>query len=126
MFNKLQIRTRLLASYAIIVIVMIITGVYALNRLDYLASLTSNLYEHPFTVRKSVREATLSFIKMHYKLKDSLAVKDSAGLNANLSEMSEHEKNFHAKMDLVRERFLGKKSDVDDVLRVFEEWKRLM
>lgn len=125
MINRLRIRTRLLASYAIIVLVMIITGAYALNRLDYLASLTSNLYEHPFTVRKSVREATLSFIKMHYKLKDSLAAKDSATLNANLSEMFEHEKNFHAKMDLVRERFLGKKSDVDDVLRVFEEWKRL-
>ena len=125
MFDKLQIRTRLFASYAIIVIVMVITGAYALNRLEYLSGLTSNLYEHPFTVRKSVREATLSFLKMHYKLKDSLAAKDSATLNANLSEMSEHEKNFHAKMDLVQERFLGKKSDVDDVLRVFEEWKRL-
>ncbi len=124
MVDKLKIRTRLLASYVIIVIVMTITGAYALNRVEYLASLTSNLYEHPFTVRKSVREATLSFIKMHYKLKDSLAVKDSASLNANLSEISEHEKNFHAKMDLIRERFLGKKSDVDDVLRVFEEWKR--
>src|SRR6266568_7155825 len=124
MVDKLKIRTRLLASYVIIVIVMTITGAYALNRVEYLASLTSNLYEHPFTVRKSVREATLSFIKMHYKLKDSLAAKDSAVLNANLNEMSEHEKNFHAKMDLIRERFLGKKSDVDDVLRVFEEWKR--
>ncbi len=124
MVDKLKIRTRLLASYAIIVLMMTLTGVYALNRLEYLSSLTSNLYEHPFTVRKSVREATLSFIKMHYKLKDSLAVKDSASLNANLSEISEHEKNFRAKMDLVRERFLGKKSDVDDVLRVFEEWKR--
>jgi len=125
MFNDFQIRTRLLASYAIIVVVMIVTGAYALNRQEYLASLTSDLYEHPFTVRKSVREASLSFIKMHYKLKDSLAVKDSAALNANLSEIAEHEKYFRAKMDLVQERYLGKKSDVVDVLQVFEEWKRI-
>src|SRR5450759_3571323 len=114
MFNTFQIRTRLFSGYAIIILVMIVTGVYALNRLDYLASLTSNLYEHPFTVRKSVREATLSFIKMHYKLKDSLDAKDSATLNANLSAMSEHEKNFYAKMELIKERFLGNKSEVDD------------
>ncbi len=125
MFNKLRIRARLLVSYAIIILMMIITGAYALNRLDYLASLTSNLYEHPFTIRKSVREASLSFIKMHYKLKDSLTAKDSATLNANLREISEQEKNFHTKMDLIQERFLGKKSEVDDVLRVFEDWKRL-
>ena len=61
MIGKLKIRTRLLVSYAIIVALMIITGVYSLNRLDYAASRTTELYEHPFTVRKSVRDATLNF-----------------------------------------------------------------
>jgi methyl-accepting chemotaxis protein len=125
MVDKLKIRTRLLASYAIIVIAMIITGAYALNRLDHVASLTTNLYEHPFTVRKAVRDSTLSFLRMHNKLKDSVAAGDSTALNANLKEMIDHEKEFNGKMEIVKERFLGKKSDVEDVLKVFEEWKRL-
>lgn len=125
MVDKLKIRSRLLASYAIIVIAMIITGAYALNRLDHVASLTTNFYDHPFTVRKAVRDSTLSFLRMHNKLKDSLAAGDSAVLNANLKEMSDHEKEFNGKIDIVKERFLGNKSDVEDVLKVMEEWKRL-
>jgi methyl-accepting chemotaxis protein len=125
MIDKLNIRTRLLASYAVIVLLMILTGVYALNRLDHVAGLTTNLYEHPFTVRKAVRDATLSFLRMHNKLKDSVAAKDNIALNANLREMADHEKEMNGKLDIVKERFLGKKSDVEDVLRVLDEWKRL-
>jgi len=125
MMDKLQIRTRLLAGFAVIVMIMIITGLFALNRLNFLAGLTSDLYEHPFTVRKSVRDATLDFIKMHNKLKDALTAKDSSTLNTSLKEMSDREKDFGALMDLVKERYLGKRGDVEDVLRVYEEWKRL-
>lgn len=125
MFDKLKIRTRLFTGYAIIVLLMIITGGYALNRLNHVAGLTTDLYEHPFTVRKSVRDATLSFLRMHNKLKDSVTVRDDTALNANLKEMSDHEKELHIKMDIVKERFLGKKSDVDEVIKVLEEWRRL-
>src|SRR5690349_22923914 len=108
MFNKLRIRTRLLASYAIIVLLMIISGVYALNRLDFTANRTTELYEHPFTVRKSVRDATLNFWKMQAKLKDFVGQRDGAVMETNLREMSEAEKAFIANMEMVKERFLGK------------------
>jgi methyl-accepting chemotaxis protein len=125
MFGKLQIRTRLLGSYAIIVTLMVITGVYALNRLDYAASRTTELYEHPFTVRKSVRDANLYFTKMEYKLKNAVLAKESGTVNANLKEMYDYEKEFNNNMEVVRERFLGKQSHVDDIYRVYEEWKVL-
>ena len=125
MIGKLQIRTRLLISYTIIVILMVITGGYSLSRISYVASRTTELYEHPFTVRKSVRDATLSFMKMHVKLKDAASGKVSSALSADLREMSELEKVFNSNMEIVKERYLGKKSDVDDVFRVYEEWKRL-
>src|SRR6266702_4314172 len=125
MFGKLQIRTRLWVSYAVIITLMVITGVYALNRLNYVASRTTELYEHPFTVRKAVRDATLNFLKMHSRLKDAVAAKDRAVLNADLREMSDYEKEFNSNMEMVKERFLGKKSDVDDVIRVYGEWKQL-
>ena len=125
MFGKLQIRTRLLGSYAIIVTLMIITGIYVLNRLDYAASRTTELYEHPFTVRKSIRDANLYFTKMEYKLKAAVLAKESDAVNADLKEMYGYEKEFNNNMEVVRERFLGKKSDVDDIYRVYEEWKVL-
>ncbi len=125
MFGKLRIRTRLLGSYALIITLMIISGAYALNRLDYVASRTTELYEHPFTVRKSIRDANLYFTKMEYKLKNAVLAKESGAVNADLKEMYGYEKEFKNNMEVVRERFLGKKSDVDEIYRIYEEWKVL-
>jgi len=125
MFGKVQIRTRLWGSYAIIVTLMMITGAYALNRLSYVASRTTELYEHPFTVRKSIRDANLFFTKMQYKLKEAVLEKESGAANADLKEMYGYEKEFNDNMEVVKERFLGKKSDVDNIYRVYDEWKGL-
>jgi methyl-accepting chemotaxis protein len=125
MLGKLQIRTRLLVSYAFIVALMVITGGYALNRIDFAASRTTELYNHPFTVRKSVRDATLAFIKMHYNLKDAVASGKGSSIDAALREMDDHEKEFTANMAMVKDRYLGKMSDVEDVYKVFDEWKGL-
>src|ERR1039457_6409221 len=120
MFEKLNIRTQLLAGFAIIVLLMVVTGVYSLVRLDHVASLTTNLYEHPFTVRKSARDAYFDFMQMHYLLKE--AVISPITLNVSVQKIDEYEKDFFAKMGIVRERFLGNQSEVDDVFRVFEAW----
>jgi methyl-accepting chemotaxis protein len=125
MFGKLRIRTRLWGSYAIIVTLMVITGAYALNRLNYVASRTTELYEHPFTVRKSIRDADLFFTKMHYKLKDAVLEKKRGAANADLKEMYGYEKEFVGNMDMVRERFLGRKSDVDEIYKLYDGWKGL-
>jgi methyl-accepting chemotaxis protein len=125
MIDKLRIRTRLLMSYTIIVVLMMLTGGYALNRISYMANQTTEMYDHPFAVRKAVRNATLAFLKMHDNLKDAASTKNRSVLNADLREMSNQEKEFNTNMEMVKERNLGKKSDVDDVLRVHEEWKRL-
>jgi len=125
MFDKLQIRTRLFIGYAIIIVLMIISGAYTLNRISYVASRTTELYEHPFTVRKTVRSATINFWKTHYKLKDAVSAQNSAALNTNLGEMANYEKQFNSDMELVKERYLGKKEDIEDVLRVYGEWQQL-
>jgi len=125
MFGKLQIRTRLWASYAVIVTLMLITGGYSLNRISFVASRTTELYEHPFTVRKSIRDANLNFTKMQYKLKDAVLAKGGNVLDADLREMYRYEKEFNGNMEVVKEHFLGKKSDVEDIYRTYEEWKQL-
>jgi len=124
MLGKLRIRTRLIGSYAIIVALMIITGVYALDRLGYVASRTTELYNHPFTVRKNIRDANLNFVKMHYKLKDAVLANGGSSVNSDLRDMYSLEKEFKGNMEVVKERFLGKKSDVDDIYRVYDEWKQ--
>ncbi len=109
MLGKLRIKTRLLGSYAIIIVLMLITGIFALNRLEFVASRTTELYEHPFTVRKNIRDANLNFTKMQYKLKDAVLAQESSTVNTDLKEMFAFEKEFKGNMEVVRERFSARR-----------------
>jgi methyl-accepting chemotaxis protein len=123
MFANFRIGTRLIVSYALIVALIIITGVYSLNRLDFTASRTTYLYEHPFNTRKSIRDATLNFTKMRYTLRDLAAAGDAAELAAQLRALEGVEKEFNNNMGVVKKAFLGKQSDVEDVMKLYGEWQ---
>lgn len=125
MISTMQIRGRLLLSFAIIVALLTIVGGYSLNRMSILSELTVNLYEHPFTVRKSIRDAYLDLMKMNFTLNKMISSPGNETIGADVQVLNESEKEFMKNMGMVRERFLGKQSDVDDVIRAYEEWKPL-
>jgi methyl-accepting chemotaxis protein len=125
MFAKLRIGIRLMVSYALIVALMIITGVYSLNRLEYTASRTTELYDHPFNTRKSIRDANLHFTKMHYTLKELAATGDAVVQAAQLRVLEGFETEFVKNMGGVKKAFLGKQSDVEDVMRHYGEWQTI-
>jgi methyl-accepting chemotaxis protein len=123
MFANFRIGTRLMVSYALIVALMVITGVYSLNKLEFTASRTTYLYEHPFNTRKSIRDASLHFTKMHYTLRDLAAADDAVTLAAQQRALEGFEKEFNNNMGVVKKAFLGKQSDVEDVMKLYAEWQ---
>lgn len=125
MFAHPRIGTRLAVGYALIVILMIIGGAYSLNRLDFAASRTSELYEHPFHVRKSIRDASLYFTKMHYTLMDLADAGDATDQAALLRTLKESDAEFNTNMGVVRKQFLGKQSDMEDIMRLYSEWQSI-
>src|SRR6185369_5862207 len=123
MFANFRIGTRLIVSYALIVALMVITGVYSLNRLEFTASRTTYLYEHPVNTRKSIRDASLNFTKMHYTLRDLAAAGDTVALAAQQRALEGFEREFNTNMGVVKKAFLGKQSDVEDVMKLYAEWQ---
>ncbi|GLI40032.1 methyl-accepting chemotaxis protein [Geobacter hydrogenophilus] len=121
----IRIRTRLLVSFAIVLALLVGVGGYSLNRMNLLADLTNDLYEHPFTVRKSIRDAYLNLMQMNRSLNRMVTSPDSTTVSADMQAINDSEKEFMRNMGIVRERFLGKQGDVDDVIRAYEEWKPL-
>jgi len=125
MIMDMRIRTRLLVSFAIVLALLVGVGGYSLNRMNLLADLTNDLYEHPFTVRKSIRDAYLNLMQMNRSLNRMVTSPDNGTISVDLQTVNESEKEFMKNMGMVRERFLGKQSDVDDVIKAYEEWKPL-
>ena len=123
MMSTLRVGTRLLVGYGIMVLLLIVVGVYSLNRMGHLAELTSELYDHPFTVNKAVRDANLALARDHFLLLELAASTNSDTFAADLNAIYEQDKQFLQNMAIVKERYLGKQSDIDEVLRAYEEWK---
>lgn len=125
MIMNMRIRARLLLSFVIVLVLLVGVGGYSLNRMSHLADLTTDLYEHPFTVRKSIRDAYLDLMKMNRSLNRMVTSPDNGTISVDLQTVNESEKNFMKNMGFVKERFLGKQSEVDDVIKAYEEWKPL-
>ncbi|ABB32927.1 methyl-accepting chemotaxis sensory transducer, class 40H [Geobacter metallireducens GS-15] len=121
----MRIRTRLLVSFAIVLALLVGVGGYSLNRMNLLADLTNDLYEHPFTVRKSIRDAYLNLMQMNRSLNRMVTSPDNTMVSADMQAINDSEKEFLKNMGIIRERFLGKQGDVDDVIKTYEEWKPL-
>lgn len=125
MIMDMRIQTRLFVSFAIILALLIGVGGYSLNRMNLLASLTNNMYEKPFTVRKAIRSAYLDLMQMNRSLNNMVTSKASGAVNAELQAVNDSEKTFIKNMGVVKDRFSGRQSEVDDVLKAYEEWKPL-
>jgi methyl-accepting chemotaxis protein len=125
MITTMRIGTRLFLSFAIVIVLLLGVGGYSLNRMELLAGFTAELYEHPFTVRKSMRDAYLNLLKMNFTLNQLTSSANEATVAGQLQVINESEKEFMRNMALVKERFLGKQSEVDEVVRAYDEWKPL-
>lgn len=125
MIMDMRIQTRLFVSFAIILALLIGVGGYSLNRMNLLADITNNMYEQPFTVRKAIRSAYLDLMQMNRSLNKMVTSKASGAVNAELQAVNDSEKAFIKNMGIVKDRFSGRQSEVDDVLKTYDEWKPL-
>lgn len=125
MIMDMRIQTRLFVSFAIVLALLIGVGGYSLNRMNLLAGLTNNMYEKPFTVRKAIRSAYLNLMQMNRSLNLMVTSKTSGAVSAELQAVNDSEKEFRRNMGIVKDRFSGNQSEVNDVIRTYDEWKPL-
>jgi len=125
MIMDMKIRTRLVLSFVIILTLLVGVGGYSLNRMTLLADLTADLYEHPFTVRKSIRDAYLNLMKMNRALNRMVSAPGNETLSVDLQTIHDTELEFQKNMEMLKERFLGRQSEVDDINKTYDEWKPL-
>lgn len=125
MIMEMKIRTRLVLTFAIILTLLVGVGGYSLNRMTLLADITADLYEHPFTVRKSIRDAYLNLMKMNRSINRMVTAPGNETLSVDLQTVHDTEQEFQKNIGVLRERFQGNQSEVDDVTKTYDEWKPL-
>lgn len=109
-------------GFLLILAIFIGFGVYSIVRMEKLASIGMDGYAHPMIVGQAVREANIAILKMHRAMLMIPGSQNDEQLRALESIVNENQQAVEARLQIVRERFLGDPSDVDKTRQAFEAW----
>jgi methyl-accepting chemotaxis protein len=123
MFSNVKIGVRLSGGFVLIMILTAIIGIVAITSINTLADLTDKLYRHPLAVSTEVLRANGDIIAMHRGMKDVALATDQAGIDKAHATIAAYEKHAIEHFDLIRERFLGDMSMVEDARTAVVDWK---
>ncbi len=120
-----KISTRLSAGFATTIILVIILNAYMINNMVVLSGLTTQLYEHPFSVSKAILRIDGNIIRMHRTMKDVVLSNDKNDIEQAVKIVDELESMVLDDFALVDKKFLGDKSKVDIARHKFLNWKQI-
>ncbi len=123
MIGNLRIRTRILLGFAVIILFVSAVGVVSVKDALEIFGFTEKLYEHPFAVSNGMLDVKYNITAIHRDMKDVALATDPSKIDAIVKRIAKIEKDTLKAFDLVEERFLGDRSNVERARRFFIAWK---
>ncbi|OIQ48389.1 MAG: hypothetical protein BM565_01705 [Gammaproteobacteria bacterium MedPE] len=124
-FSKLSVKSRLLAGFGLPALFMVAIAIYSANKMASLSYMTDRLYNHPFAVSTSVLKIEVAITAMHRSMKDIVLAKGDIQRRNAMSALNDAEKKMYDQFNLLSERFLGDKTNIDNVKSLIVQWKPL-
>jgi len=108
-----------------IVIVVICLGINSQWQLSKISQDVDNLYRHPFTVSNAANNINFHLVSMHRHMKDVVLAQNKEELASAVKEVSIHEQATLKDFDVIFDRFLGNKSQLNKTFQTFLGWKAI-
>ncbi|NOZ75106.1 MAG: response regulator [FCB group bacterium] len=121
--GNIRIGYRLGLGFAAILVLTGILGFIAQRDVTAIWRLTEEMYRHPFTVAKAVRDIRTDIIAMHRSMKDVALAENGDEIRTAKTKVDERERQVFKSFDIVFDRFLGDMSEVRDAYDTFVNWK---
>jgi signal transduction histidine kinase/CheY-like chemotaxis protein/HAMP domain-containing protein len=124
-FKDLRIDTQLKTALSIILVLVALLGALAWTQTGHLWEETRGLYEHPLTVRRAVGEIKADILTIQRDMKDLFLAQTEEDRQRLIQEMDIFEADAHQQFDIVFDRYLGPKEDVEKAFHDFIQWKAI-
>ena len=121
--NTVSSKAKLLAGFIVVILFQLIIGAAALVGMWRLSSVTENLYRHPFTVSNATRDINQDMISMHRYIKDVVLSENEEMLEEAVVKVNRNEMQILKNFELLQQRYLGNKQDINDAYIAFIEWR---
>jgi len=123
--RHVKMSTQLQLGLGAIMAFVIFLGGIAWVQTDALWQTTQGLYNHPFQVRRAVGEIKAEILSMHRGMKDLMLATSEAERQALLQAIDGSEANALRSFELLFDRYLGPKKDIDEAFSFFIQWKAI-
>ncbi|MCW9033970.1 MAG: methyl-accepting chemotaxis protein [Alphaproteobacteria bacterium] len=123
MLSNLRISTRLMGGFGIILILIAVLGLLSIRDLGQMYGFTQKLYKHPFAVSNGMLEINGYITAIHRDMKDVALAKNDAQIQTAIEKVDAGEKKVLEIFELIKERFLGDQTQVNEARQAFIDWK---
>jgi len=114
---------RIAIGFTSIVLLVIGLASKSIIQLASIAKDMDQLYQHPFSVSNAAKSINFHLVSMHRHMKDVVLAQNSQELNYAVQQVNSHELSAQKNFDIIFERYLGDKSDINSAYRLFITWK---
>ncbi len=111
--------------FSVIILLSIGLGASSLFYLSTIAAETENLYTHPYAVSNASRNISINLISMHRYMKDVVLAENDQQILRASNLVDKHEHIVYRSFDVIFDRYLGKRSDIEILYNAFIEWKTI-
>ncbi len=123
MLRNARIAVRLSIGFGIVILLFILMALFTRIEMGTIAGLTTRMYEHPFTVTKSVIDAETDIVRMERDIKDLLLARDSAEIATSVKAIDASERDALEHLRVVHELYLGDKREIEAVIKELDVWR---
>ena len=121
--KQTKISTRLFSGFLLKLLGTLSVAGVGLYCVDHLAELTSDIYEHPFTVNNVIIEVRADILQSQVVLNHMELATAPAMIESSRKKLLELRKSAAKNMALVREQYMGPRTDVEDIDKAMAEWR---
>ncbi len=123
--RNLKIGTQLRIGFGAILVLVIALGALAWVQSDMLWEDTKRLYDHPLQVRLAVGALEADILNMSRHVKVTCLADNEAERQAAIQGIDTAEADAHRQFEILFDRYLGPRSDVDEAFQGFVQWKAI-
>ena len=121
-FKDLKIRTQLYLGYGIILLIIISLGIIAWKHSARIQNQVDMIYDHPLRVSRAIGELKSDVLFINAKI---LLLSNSTSKSEELKlieEIRAHEYDADRQIEILYERYLGAREELDQVRRDYEKY----
>lgn len=120
--KNLKIRTRLVLTIIIVMVLVVAQGVFSYSGENQLFVQAQTLYEHPLRVKEAVGNFWLDILNARVNLRMALQTENENAMQESLTSVRQSLAEATLELQTIQERYLGPSSDVREVYRTYASW----